>query len=96
MDYHLIDYNIRQKNYSLWRSCKNKFDIIKNERGTYGEYNDFMISIVLSDNNNYIDKWVVITDDKNYKKEIEKNIHEIMSEGNVQLDKFCFSVVDRF
>jgi hypothetical protein len=24
-----MDYIIRKKNYSLWRYCKNKFDIIK-------------------------------------------------------------------
>lgn len=93
MDYHIIDYIIRQKNYSLWRSCENKFDIIKNEHGTYGEYYDFIISIVLD--NNYIVKCDVITHDKEYKKEIQIFINEITSKCNIKLDKFCFAIVDR-
>ena len=73
MDYHIIDYIVRKKNYSLWRSCKNKFDIIKNEHGTYGEYNDFVIKIELCDNNNYIINVDVISDDKDYEKKNKKN-----------------------
>lgn len=87
MNYHLIDYKIRQNYYSLWRFCKNKFDIIKNENGTYREYNDLIIRIVLYDN--YIIELSVITDDNVYKKEIQKIIQEIISKENIQLDEFC-------
>ena len=94
MDYHIIDYIVRKKNYSLWRSCKNKFDIIKNEHGTYGEYNDFVIKIELCDNNNYIINVDVISDDKDYEKKIKKIVNEIIVSGNTQLDKFCFTIID--
>jgi len=94
MDYHIIDYNIRKKNYSLWRCCKNKYDIIKNEHGTYGEYNDFIITIMLC-NNNYIINFDVISDNKEYNKEIEKIVTEIIESGNIKFDEFCFAVVDR-
>ncbi len=93
MDYHIIDYIIRKKNYSLWRFCKNKFDIIKNEHGTYGEYYDFIIQIEVCDNN-YIINVDVISDDKNYEKQIKKIVNEIIVSENVQFDKFCFAILD--
>lgn len=93
MDYHIIDYIIRKKNYSLWRSCKNKFDIAKNENGTYGEYCDFIIKIEVCDNN-YIINVDVISDDKDHEKQITKIVNDIIVSGNVQFDKFCFAILD--
>ena len=94
MDYHIIDYIIRKNNYSLWRSCKNKFEIIKNEHGTYGEYYDFIIKIELDDNNNDIINFNVATDDEEYGKKINKIVNEIIVSGNIQFDKFCFAIKD--
>lgn len=94
MDYHIIDQIIRKKNYSLWRSCKNKFDIIKNEHGTYGEYYDFIIKIELCNNTNYIINVDVMSDDKDLEKKIKKIVNDINVSGNVQFDKFCFAILD--
>lgn len=93
MDYRIIDYIIRKKNYSLWRYCKNKFDIIKNEHGTYGEYYDFIIKIELC-NNNCIINVDVISHDKDYENQIKKIVNEIIISGNVHFDKFCFAILD--
>ena len=93
MDDHIIDYIIRKKNYSLFRTCKNNYDIIKNEHGTYGEYYDFIIKIELCDNNNIINV-DVISDDKDCEKQIKKIVNDITVSGNVQFDKFCFAILD--
>lgn len=93
MDHHIIDYIIRKQNYSLWRVCKNKFDIIKNEHGTYGEYSDFIINIEVCDNNSIINV-DVISDDKDCEKQIKKIVNEIIVSGNEQFDKFCFAILD--
>ena len=42
----MIDCIIRKHNYSLWRYCTNKFDIIKNEHGTYGEYKSSPVLVI--------------------------------------------------
>ena len=94
MDYHLIDYIIRKKNYSLWRSCEHKFEIIKNEHGTYGEYNDFVIKVELSNNNTNVVSVEVVSDDKEYEKHIKTVVNEIIVSGTTQFDKFCFAIVD--
>ncbi len=95
MNYHMIDYIIRPKNYSIWCLCKNKFDIIKNEHGTYGEFYDFIISLELDENTYNIVMWNIQTDNNEYKKEIIKIIDEIMQKENIKLDEFCFAIVDR-
>tara|TARA_B100000073_G_scaffold303411_2_gene271452 strand:+ start:1910 stop:2200 length:291 start_codon:yes stop_codon:yes gene_type:complete len=93
MDYHIIDHIIRKKNFSLFPICKNKYYIIKNEHGTYGEYYDFIIKIELCDNNNIINV-DVISDDKDCEKQIKKIVNDITVSGNVQFDKFCFAILD--
>ena len=94
MDYHIIDYIIRKKNYSLWRSCKNKFNLIKNEHGTYGEYNDFVIKIEICDNSNSILGVDVVSNHKEYEIQIKQIIDKIFVSGNTQFDDFCFAIYD--
>jgi len=90
----MIDCIIRKHNYSLWRYCTNKFDIIKNEHGTYGEYNDFIIRIELCDNHIHVVKFDIVVDDKEYEKHIKTIIDQIIISGNTQFDKFCFAIID--
>ena len=85
MDYHLIDYIIRPKNYSIWPICKNKYDIIKNEHGTYGEFYDFIISLYLDENTHSIVNCDIIADDNEYKQNIKKVVDEIINKKNVKL-----------
>lgn len=94
MDYHIIEYIIRKKNYSLWNYGNNKFDITKNEHGVYGEYYDFIIKIDVCDNTNCIKSVDVICDDIENKKKIKKMVDEIIVSGNNQFDKFCFAILD--
>lgn len=93
MDYNIIDYIIRKKNYSLYRYNKETFDIIKNESGTYGEFYDFIIKIHLCDDNCII-KADVITHDKEYEIQIKKIVNEILFSGKNQFDKFCFAILE--
>ncbi len=93
MDYHIIDYIIRKKNYSIWRSCKNKFELTKNEQGTYGEYYDYIIKIDVSDENNIIN-FDVVADDNFSQLKIKNIVNDIITSGNIQFDKFCMAILE--
>lgn len=98
LDYTQIDYIIRRKNFCLWKITDEKFDIIKNEHGTYGEYFDFIITVKIVPQTYVVKSWKISnngTSGKEYIQEIEGKIKNIMREKEVLLETMCFEISDK-
>lgn len=68
-DLHLL----KKKNFSLFMIDNSNIDITKNEHGTWGEFNDYVISVKIDNKTNKVISWSVKISD-------EENNEQLMSE----------------
>jgi hypothetical protein len=54
-----IDIILRKYNYSIMKLNADTFYIIKNEHGTYGEFNDFILEVKINPDTNMVLKWSI-------------------------------------
>ena len=97
LDYKQIDYIIRKKKYGLWKITDNTFDIIKNEHGTFGEYFDFIITVIIDTNTNIVKSWNISnsgTSNKERIQKIESSMKNIMYQ-DILFEDMCFSIADK-
>ena len=88
IDYNIIEYIIKKKNFSLYIINIDEIDIIKNEYGTYGEYNDFIINIKIDRYTDEVLEWKVILQNENEKYLLE--INEVLSSFVKKEEKILF------
>lgn len=94
-DYNIIKYILRKKNFSLYLVNDDEIDIIKNENGTYGEFNDFIINIKINKYTNKVLSWKVILPNKNemYLMEINKILTSfVKNEENILFEDLCIKI----
>ncbi len=95
MDYQQIDYNIRKHNYSLWRLDKNRIDIIKNEHGTYGEFNDFIVSTQFDPNTGIILQWKVNINNDHIKQTVITFLETHLTNKQITFEELCLQLANK-
>lgn len=98
LDYNQIEYIIRRKNYCLWKITDGKFDIIKNEHGTYGEYFDFIITVKIVPETCIVNSWKITnngTSSKEYIQEIEDKINRLICDKDVLFEDMCIALANK-
>ena len=81
MDY--IEIILRRKNYSIMKVKEDTFYISKNEHGTYGEFNDFVLQVKINPKNNMVVNWHI------EEISIDKNVLQTISKEQISLFQFC-------
>jgi hypothetical protein len=85
MDY--IDIILAKNNYSIMKVKTDTFYIIKNEHGTYGEFNDFILEVKINPENNIVLNWSI------NEISVDKNILNNLSKEQISLFKFCNELI---
>ncbi len=85
MDY--IDIILKKNNYSIMKIKRDTFYIIKNEHGTYGEFNDFILEVKINPENNIVLNWSI------NEISVDKNILNNLSKEQISLFKFCDQLI---
>ncbi len=83
----VIDIILRKHNYSIMKVKKDILYIIKNEHGTYGEFNDFILEVKINPENNMILNWSV------NEISVNKDILNYLSKEQMSLFKFCKELI---
>lgn len=82
-----IDIILRKHNYSTMKVKSDTLYIIKNEHGTYGEFNDFILEVKLNTDNNIVLNWFI------REISIDKNILINLSKKQISLFEFCEELI---
>ena len=85
MDY--IDIILSKNNYSIMKVKRDTFYIIKNEHGTYGEFNDFILEVKINPENNIVLNWSI------NEISVDKNILNNLSKEQISLFQFCEELI---
>lgn len=91
MDYFLMSYKLKANNFSLYKLSNDKIVISKNESGTYSEFNDYEINIVINETTGVILYWN-INPNNNKNELIEKLLREaVINKWTIDIvcDKLC-------
>lgn len=81
MDY--MNYTLTKHNYSVMMVKQYTYYIIKNERGTYSEFNDYVLEVKLSSDNKKVLSWSII------EMSIDKSAVNGLTKAPISLAKFC-------
>jgi hypothetical protein len=85
MDY--IDIMLTKNNYSMMKVKNDTFYIIKNEHGTYGEFNDFILEVKINPENNMVLNWSI------NEISVDKNVLNELSKEEISLFQFCKELI---
>ena len=83
-----IDIILRKNNYSIMKVKTDTFYIIKNEHGTYGEFNDFILEVKINTETNMVLNWAI------NEISIDKNILNNLSKEQISLFQFCKELIE--
>lgn len=81
MDY--MNSILTKHNYSVMRVKQDTYYIIKNERGTYSELNDYVLEVKLSPDNKKVLSWIIT------EISIDKAVLKGLPKGSISLAQFC-------
>jgi len=81
MDY--MNYILIKHNYSVMRVKQDTYYIIKNERGTYSELNDYVLEVKLSPDNKTVLSWTI------KELSINKAVLKGIPKAPISLAQFC-------
>lgn len=93
LDYNQINYIINKKNYSLWRISDTKYDITKNEYGTYDEYYDLKIFIEIDELTSIVKYWSIYSGGDIPSEQFEHKLRN-MYNSNILFENFCFAIAN--
>jgi hypothetical protein len=79
---------VSQLGYNFWRLNEDEYELTKNESGTYGEYFDFRVCIVVNALSKKLINYRLICDDNRFKEPIKHII-----DANKDLDYYQLSIV---
>ncbi len=82
-----VDIILGKNNYSTMKVKRDTFYIIKNEHGTYGEFNDFILEVKINPENNMVLNWSI------NEISVDKNILNNLSKEKISLFKFCEELI---
>jgi sensor histidine kinase YesM len=96
-DYNQIVYIMQQKNFCLFKISNYKFNIIKNEHGTFGEFFDYLITITIDPKTNYIIYWAISdtgTSTEEYINKVESQLNTIFNSKKILFTEACLSIAN--
>jgi hypothetical protein len=91
MDLYEIQYELRKKNYTLYKLTNTKYCINKNENGTYYEFYDYSINLYIDEKKSTILYWDIYiqNEDKILKENLTNMIKNIIEIKKTTLLELC-------
>jgi hypothetical protein len=97
-DYNEIVYIMQQKKFSVFKHSDRVIDIIKNERGTFGEFFDYIVTLTVDPKTDYVIHWTIFdtgTSTEEYISHIETELKKIFNtDTQILFTNACLSIIN--